>query len=493
METIMVILLWVLIKNQLALFQQYHYQIDRYLHYLNYCLYHKWWLYGGLIISFLIVDIYGYHQEATIIFALLYWLFIIRNISEYRHKLVYTMRLKRLLISLMVLYLIVSCWLKGAVLVFILPLIIIIAYYICWPIETIIQYRYRQKCYQQLQASKQRIVIGGSYGKTSTKHILYDLLKYDYVCEKTKKSYNNAMGIASYVLNEAKRNDIFIIEVGVDHCGEIDNLLKMVDPTMTLLCAIGNQHLETFKRVENIRKEKLKLIADEDMIRYVNQSRCEVQLDENIITYGQKGDISYEMIKYHDEGTSFTLKIKAKTYQVFIPLLGEHMVENVCGCVAVCLTLGMDIKKIITRLKYLNKIEHRLELKQYEDYTLLDDSYNANVEGAKIAFDVLKSRKGLKIVMFSGIVELKEQQGECNYALGKYLSDACDYVILLGINATVIKQGLIDNNFDEQKIKIVKDKQAGFNYFHKIKQKGCTFLVENDLPKIYEYNRKVVR
>lgn len=494
MEALVIILLWLLIKNQLSLFQQYHYQIDRYLTYLKYCLQVKWWLYLSLIICLVFINLYGYYKEATTIFALLYFLYIIRNIKEYQQPLVYTMRLKRLLITIFTIYLLIAFRLKlKAILVLLIPVIIITAYYVCLPIELVIQSYYRKKCYHRLQESKQRIVIGGSYGKTSCKHILYDLLKYDYLCEKTKKSYNNAMGIASYVLNEAKRNELFIVEVGVDHPGELDNLLKMVQPTMTMLCAIGNQHLETFKTLEAIRKEKIKLVSNKKIISFVNQKQCRIPLHENIITYGKEGMISYEKVSYQQDGTSFVLKYNDKTYSAFIPLLGEHMVENVCGCIAICLQLGVEIETIIERIKYLSAIKHRLEIIKYEDYTLLDDSYNANVKGAKIAFEVMKSRKGFRIVMFSGVVELSELQGKCNYELGKYLSEACDLVILLGINRQVIKEGLLDGGFDKDKIIIVDNKEEGFAMFKQYQQKGCTFLIENDLPKIYDYQRKVVR
>ena len=132
-------------------------------------------------------------------------------------------------------------------------------------------------------------------------------------------------------------------------------------------------------------------------------------------------------------------------------------------------------------------VEHRLELRRAGNITYIDDSYNSNPVGSKMALDVLKSMPNLKIVMTPGMVELGRESYELNKEFGKLMKGTCDIAILIGERITKpIKDGLDEVNFDKKNIYVVKSTNEAFALLKKLtygKEAYC--LIENDLPDIY--------
>ncbi len=340
------------------------------------------------------------------------------------------------------------------------------------------------------------IGITGSYGKTSCKNIIYDMLKSLFNVSKTPKSFNNKVGIVKSIReNVEKEDDYFICEYGVDRKNGMDKLLKIVKPNISIITEIGPQHLLTFKNIENIKNEKIKIakVLKEDEYAIINNDNYYLNLEKDnlkckVITYGikNKSDIMAKNIITTSKGSFFDLYVDNKKYKTLkISLLGDHNILNVLGAIGVLKCIGVDLSNIKYLVSLINPIEHRLELKKIQGVNVIDDAFNSNEEGFKKAIDVLNLMEDKKYVITPGIIEQGKNSSLINYQLGKYMAGKIDCAILVESNALVIKKGLLDNGFEESKVIIKKDFKEAFEYIKEINTKDKIFLIENDLPSIY--------
>ena len=340
------------------------------------------------------------------------------------------------------------------------------------------------------------IGITGSYGKTSCKNILYDLLSTSCNVSKTPKSFNNKVGIVKSIReNVQSHDDYFISEYGVDKKGGLDKLLKIVKPNISWITEIGPQHLLTFKSIENIKNEKIKLATILDKFEFAiinndnNYLKEEIpNLKCNVITYGIKNEscVSAKNIIMNNKGSSFDLYIdNKKCKNIKIKLLGEHNILNVLGAIAVLKCIDFNLSKIDVFAKLIKPIEHRLELTNLQGVKIIDDSFNSNEVGFKKAIDVLSLMKEEKYVITPGIIEQGKNSEIINYELGKYMATKIDFAILVEENANILKKGLLSNSFDEKKIIIKNNFYDAWEFVKSINSNNKIFLIENDLPSIY--------
>ena len=369
------------------------------------------------------------------------------------------------------------------------------------PIEKMVYNSFKNKAIDKLDSMTNLKVIGitGSYGKTSTKNILNTLLNTKYDSMTTPKNFNTKYGLIITINNYLdKFNDFFVAEMGAFKRGSIHDLCDMVLPEYGILTKIGEAHLDSFGSVDNIVKGKFELIEslpedgvavlnkdDERQVKYKLRNKCKV------LWYGIENKDCYvyaDNIKMNYKGMSFDCHFKddEEVYTFETKLLGIPNVYNILSSLALCHYLGIEINKLQNGVKSLESIEHRLELKKNGEVTIIDDAYNSNPVGAKMALDVLNLMPGKKIVVTPGMIELKDKQEEYNYNFGKQISEVCDEVILVGKNQTKpIYKGLIDSKYSEKKIHIINDVKEAFKIINDIKDKDTYVLLENDLPDIF--------
>ena len=141
---------------------------------------------------------------------------------------------------------------------------------------------------------------------------------------------------------------------------------------------------------------------------------------------------------------------------------------------------------MIKGVEKIKPIEHRLQIKKFPNYTIIDDAYNSNPVGSKMAVDVLNLMPGKKIIVTPGMIELKDKEYELNYEFGRQISNVADYTILIGKNQTKpIYDGLINNNYDKNKIFILNDVKEAFPLIEKLRDNKTYVLLENDLPDLF--------
>lgn len=372
------------------------------------------------------------------------------------------------------------------------PLVLTINHYILYPLEALIKLLYMQKAKKKL-AKKKVIKIGitGSYGKTSTKNILAHILEKQYKVCATPKNFNTEMGITKSILQNLDDHDIFIAEMGARNKGDIALLAKMVKPDYGIICTIGAQHLETFKRLEIIEDTKFELaqgVKENGLVVFNGDSPSSRKLysrfkGEKILTC-EKDSFAYaENIKSTSSGSEFDLILDGKRLACKTRLLGKFNINNIVTACALAKILEVSDEDIVSAIKSLAPIPHRLELLKNSYCTIIDDSYNSNIVGSKEAMEVLSSFEGVKIVITPGIVELGALQSQANFKLGTYIADVADYIIIMNnVNKNELFSGAISHNFNKERIYFADSRKKQKEILEKLTSSGCVVLFENDLP-----------
>ncbi|MFH0774384.1 MAG: UDP-N-acetylmuramoyl-tripeptide--D-alanyl-D-alanine ligase [bacterium] len=368
---------------------------------------------------------------------------------------------------------------------------LILANIFIWPIEKFINLRYLIMAKRKLKMFKPKVIgITGSYGKTSTKHILAHILSRKYKVLATPESYNTLMGICKVINNDLLgEHEIFIVEMGAYKRGDIKELCDFVKPEIGILTGIGIQHLERFGSVENIKKAKFELIESlpSDGIAILN-SNCEYcqafQGKVKTIRYGGEE----KEIRVGVEGLSFS--VNGITFQT--SLLGSHNIQNILSAIACARELKMTLEEIKEAVFSLPQIPHRLQLIKTPTSIIIDDAYNANPVGAKEALAVLSQFSGRKILITPGMIELGEREVEENRLFGENAAKTCDNVILVGEKRTkAISDGLLSAGFPRDNLFVVKNLDEARDKLSQIR--GDAILFENDLPDNYDVNSHLTK
>jgi UDP-N-acetylmuramoyl-tripeptide--D-alanyl-D-alanine ligase len=446
------------------------------------------------------VDAPWLYGAAALIFALTALL----NLPKKAKKpLVYTPRVWRLIITQSVLALLVLTlgWLLTAARgVGILGLFSVIlwgvtgvAAYINKPLEDYFASRFVKDAARILKEHKNLIVIGitGSYGKTSVKTFLHALLSAKYNTLMTPGSYNTTMGVVRTVRELLRpSHQIFLAEMGAKQAGDIKEICDLTNPQYGIISSIGEQHLETFKTVDNIIATKFELAdalpqTGKVFLNYDNPYIRDKKVSVPAVTYGAAPDSDAQYratdIQVDVTGCSFTFVTpdgESRRYET--KLLGAHNIQNLAGCMAVAHTLGLTLQEMAYPVRMLKPVEHRLQLLPNG---FIDDAYNSNPAGFRGALDTLKLFDARRVLVTPGMVELGERQDALNKELGAYAADKCDIAVLVGERqAPPLKEGLLSAGFPEEKIYVAKTLADGLRYVNSLPPQKQIVLLENDLP-----------
>lgn len=450
-----------------------------------------------------------------ILFGIIYFLLFIRSFGI-SHKevvkkpLVVTARIKRLLCTITLIYLImiyfsyklnINVYLILTILAYFQYFIALLAVKINKPVEKCVFLKFKRMALKKLNSMNNLKVVGitGSYGKTSSKNILNEILNVKYNSITTPKNLNTPYGLIITINNHLDKFDnVFIAEMGAYKIGEIKELCDLVKPKYGILTRIGKAHMELFGSQENIQKGKFELIESlpSDGVAVLN-SDDPLQVNYNLknkvkvlwIGIDNDADFKASNINVSNIGTTFDLVIKGdkNKYKFETKLLGYANIYNILAAIALGYEFGININQLQSAVKSVKPIEHRLELKKNGDIYYIDDAYNSNPVGSKMALDVLNLMPGKKIIVTPGMIELGSIEDEENTIFGENIADVCDEVILIGDKQTkAIQKGLKNKKYDEKHIYILEDVIDAFDLIKKLKGKDTYVLLENDLPDVFK-------
>lgn len=381
---------------------------------------------------------------------------------------------------------------------------------VLFPYEFLNRLRVKQSIQNKIKNLKEQyhltvIGITGSFGKTSSKLVIGQLLPK---CHITPKSYNTMFGIfktIDYELN--KRYKFFVCEMGAYKRGDVKEFCQLVYPDIGVLTGINEQHLERFGSIENTIQAKYEILTtlsaggtgilnlDNDLVRN-NLSRFKKELDDKriyLIGYSVNGKTSEycnEILamknwRIENGASIFELQYKDKNYQVRTALIGRGHLSNILAGIAVALSCGQNIDDVIERVGKLKQIPHRLELKMTPGVTILDDTYSSNPSGFREALETLKLFSGTKILITPGIVELGNKAIDIHKEIGSMAAGICDEIVLVGNshNLNALKEGILATGYAAEKITQLLGRAKVQEYLRE--KPNSVVLMENDLPDQY--------
>lgn len=473
----------------------------------------------GTIFAYLLISVlmcfklYLVQMIFSVLLAVICILSAIKTQKKSIKKLVFTGRIKRLysaaiivLLVLLLSYILFNQSVLGRIpavllilLSFVSPLLTYISWALTYPIEKAMSKWYVNDAKRILKEHKNLKVIGitGSYGKTTTKFILTRILseKFNTVC--TPQSFNTPMGVVRTIREKLQpQTQIFVCEMGAKNVGDIKEICDIVYPDFGLITSVGAQHLETFKSVDNVFKTKFELadaVNEKNGKVFINGDSAEIlnRADFGKFTvYGTDNKFNYtaENISYGRNGSEFDIKLGAETIHLTSRLLGLHSIINITGAAALAYELGVSADEIKYAVASLKPTEHRLEIKSsVNGSVMIDDAYNANPEGSIEAVRVLGSFDGMKkVIITPGLIELGEQEYDCNFRLGLETADKCDIIIFVGLNRSKPMVDAVNTTeFDKSKMFVAASFMEAMKIYSQFADSNTVLLIENDLPDNY--------
>lgn len=451
-----------------------------------------------------------------------------------KKKFVVTDRIKRLMITLFLLLFAFTAVLSlfgrnfsGKIpffvfltVMFALPYMTALANKINLPIEKNINDGFIRDAQRILKEHRYLKILGvtGSFGKTSVKYYVTSILSESFDVLMTPESYNTPMGIVRTIREKLKpSHEIFVCEMGARHVGDIKEITDIVHPDDGIVTAIGEQHLETFFSLENIINTKYELFdeisSNSKGLMFANGDNENIRANmryDNVITYGlnAENDFRAKNLEVASSGTTFKIEVSQKLMERLFSdkniadekkrelentsfktsLVGAHNVQNISGAMAIAFVYGMSAVKIARGVKRIAAVPHRLELKKHGNVTILDDAYNSNPAGAKVALETLSLFKDrIKILVTPGMVELGDREKELNKSFGKQAADVCDYIILVGEKRTApIAEGISESGFSKDRLFVRDSFNLAAKLMYEIEPENeKVILLENDLPDNY--------
>lgn len=379
--------------------------------------------------------------------------------------------------------------------------VVIASVWLLTPVEKSINRKYYNEASEILSSMSRLKVVGvtGSYGKTSTKYYLHRILSEQFETLMTPGSYNTTLGVIRTVREMMKPYcDVFICEMGAKQKGDIKEICDLVHPNIGIVTAVGPQHLESFKTIENVLATKFELVdsLSSDGIAIVNNDFPAIagrKVDNTeCIRYGVVSeDVEYRAvdISYSVNGTEFTVVGPGFEHRFRTLLLGECNVSNLVAAIVCALKLGMSVEKISRAVERIEPVEHRLSMKRTPGgVTILDDAFNSNPSGSSMALDVLAMMTGgRRIIITPGMIELGDEQFELNRRFGEKIAVSADVAIVVGeYNRKAIVEGFRSVDNTQAELFEVDSFAAAQAVLNGMVKRGDVVLYENDLPDTFK-------
>lgn len=430
-------------------------------------------------VLYFLVPFIAYHTTGQF-FLIFFYFAVVPSILLWNKrldkKLVLTWRVKRFLILLISLTFFqnVLCTLKDACEVYGVFMPLALAYIGSVLIEKFLFMTYKKEAKKKLAEMKnlQIIAITGSYGKTSIKNFVAQMLSKKYNVYATPRSINTLGGIMGDINNGLPTDtEIYVCEAGARESGDIYDITTFVEPQTVVVGRVGEAHIEYFKSLKNIIATKLEIIQSPRLERAFIHTSVTDEPHEKVTFFGD--DISN--INATLDGIDFDIKLDSEVVSLHTDVLGEFQTMNIAVAVRIAKSFGMTHEEIKKAVAKLEPVEHRLQLIKAGGKIILDDGYNGNIDGMLEGVRLCSLHKGRKVIVTPGLVESSK---ELNLQLIEAINEVFDIVIVTGaLNAELFTKHVTVKN----KI-MLKDKSVLTQVLGSQTASGDIILFANDAP-----------
>lgn len=290
---------------------------------------------------------------------------------------------------------------------------------------------YRRQQYPNLTV----LALTGSSGKTTVKEMLGSILRRSAPTLVTRGNLNNDLGVPMMLLELLPEHRYAVMELGANHVGEIDYTSNLVQPQVAGVLNIGTAHMgefggrlgiaraksEIFKHLTDSPNHKAIAIVPShgDFSEVVQQAVTNHQH----ISFGHGGDVFAEHVELQANSSQFELVTPQGRIAISLPFAGQHNIENALAAASFALAIDVPLSQIAQGLQSAVGAQGRLTFKQYGNWLIIDDTYNANPHSMRAAAQVLAAQAGRKILVLGDIGELGDAASAEHYALGEDLAD----------------------------------------------------------------------
>ena len=430
-------------------------------------------------VVYFFIPFIAYHTTGQ--FFLIFFYFAILPAIFVWHKkldkqLVMTWRVKRFLILLvsLVLFQDVLCTLKDACTTYGVFMPLAVAYIGSYIIEKFLFAAFKKEAKKKLSEMKnlQIVCITGSYGKTSIKNFVAQILSKKYKVYATPRSVNTIGGIIGDINNSLPTDtEIYVCEAGAREIGDIYTITTFLEPQTVVVGKVGKAHIEYFKTLKNIISTKLEIMQSPRLQRAFIHTSVTDEPHEKVTFFGDE----VKNLNASLDGIDFDIKTDDETLSLHTDILGGFQSININVAVQIAKSFDMNNEEIIQAVKELEPVAHRLQMIKAGGKIILDDGYNGNIDGMLEGVRLCSLHDGRKVIVTPGLVESSD---ELNLKLIQAINDVFEIVIVTGsLNAELFKKNLNVKN----KI-MLADKTALEDVLASQTKAGDIILFANDAP-----------
>lgn len=349
------------------------------------------------------------------------------------------------------------------------------------------------------------IGVTGSVGKTSTKDIIANVVSQKYETLKTQGNNNNSIGLPFTIFN-LKNHQAAVIEMGMNHLGEISELTKIAKPTISVITNVGTSHIGNLGSRENILKAKLEILDGmEKKILVINNDNDLLHdlylknKDIEIHTFGieNQSNVMAENIILNENNSEFVCDLEGEKFKVKVPVGGIHFVYNALCAATVGKLLGLSIEQIKRGIETFELTKKRMDITDLENgVTIINDSYNASFESMQASLKYLSGLKGhQKIAVLGDMFELGKFSKELHEKVGKeVVKNNIDILICCGENAKYIVEAAKKEGMNQNHIYYLESKNEIEKLIKQIWKNGDAILFKaSNGMKFFEVVEKLLK
>ena len=340
------------------------------------------------------------------------------------------------------------------------------------------------------------VAITGSVGKSTTKEMIAAVLESAYRVSKTPANHNNDIGMPMAILAMPEDTEVAVLEMGMNHFGEIAYLSHIGRPDVAVIINIGTMHIEFLGTQEGIRKAKMEIVegmsaqgmlllnGDDVMLRNLDKE------PEQRITYFGRSEgcaVRAQNVRQDDDLLRFQVEAGRLCFPVEMTLEGEHFVADALATVTVGLKLAVPSEKIRESLGRFRNMSGRQETFQTGGYTIIKDCYNAGPESMAAALSVLGNKTGRRIAVLGDMLELGDCTQAEHYRIGRIAAEKADLVFAYGPNAGRVISGTITGGMPESRGRAFEDQSALIAALKRAAKPGDVLLFKGSRGMHMEY------
>ncbi len=386
------------------------------------------------------------------------------------------------------------------------------------------------KIFSQLVIKKYQpkiVAITGSVGKTSAKEAIYSVLQKHFSVRRSTGNFNNEIGVPLTVLGfrspgknlfgwlmvfyqaiillivKQQYPQVLVLEMGADRPGDIRYLTSFIQPDISVLTAVTSVHLEFFKKIENILREKQIIIetvkregtailnGDDWLVKQTS-----LKARSQVITYGLEPDNIVRAVEINlsagnwgaeevVKGLSFKLVYGGSSVPIFLPgVLGRHQVYAALSAAAVGIACNFNLVEIADALQRFQSPKGRMNLiLGIKDTIVIDDTYNSSPAAAKAGLEVLAEiylpGQGRRIAVFGDMLELGSYTEQGHREVGHRAAELnIDFLLCVGEKARDIGRGAKEAGMGEERVYFFSDNQKTGEFLQQLIKKNDLILIK---------------